>query len=553
MGRDTVPSMADGLSKRYADLLTGSYDCVDRIVLNAYFRMGHDPGGFRLWWRALTGSDATLDNTHLMRLAGRFSRRIRGFAKANGIPVVDCAAGERKHDLAEEYLAKTKMTRGLFLILVGRAQAPVWDIAANHHIERKKPLPYVNHYSFHILDPEWGHITIKISGHPPFPAQVILNGHEYVACQARKAGIHFAKEGNCFTHISDAVGLAKIADTLSRQRTIGRLRQACERWIYTTCLCFALDLEEQKQSGFHYQYSNYQVEYSRNLIFEIGGHMDQVFQALIDRSRVLLDLKTVRTILGYKRRPRYHKRNKKSAEWEVAVEKPTYDLTIFKLHCGKLTLKIYTKGERVLRIEVVVHNTEELRCGRSLEKFPEIVVQAKSILGRFMDALSCIDQCFIADRMLEQLPAPSQVGKTKVGGIDLNKPRMRWVVEAVISLSPSPDGFTASQLAGQVQALSKQNPSAYGARRAAYDLKKLRGKKIVRRIGGTRRYESVPKGLRAMAALVVLRNQAIKPLLAAAQELRPSRGAQNPQGLDTHYATIRTAMQGVFQELGLAA
>ena len=46
---------------------------------------------------------------------------------------------------------------------------------------------------------------------------------------------------------------------------------------------------EPKQSGFHYQYSNYQVEYRRNLIFEVGGRMDQVFQALIDRSRVLLD------------------------------------------------------------------------------------------------------------------------------------------------------------------------------------------------------------------------------------------------------------------------
>lgn len=545
--------MPDSLSDRYADLLTGSYDCVDRIVLNAYFRMAHDPGGFRLWWRALTGSDETLDNAHLMRLAGRFSRRIRGFAKANGIPVIDCAAGERKHDIAEEYLAKTRITKGLFLILVGRAQAPVWDVSANHHIERKKPMPYVNHYSFHILDSAWGHITIKISGHPPFPAQVILNGHEYVACQARKAGIGFTKEGNCFTHISDAAGLAKIADTLFEKRTIGRLSQACERWIYTTCLCFALDLEEQKRSRFHYQYSNYQVEYSRNLIFEIGGHMDQVFQALIDRSRVLLDLKTVRTILGYKRRPRYHKRKKKSAEWEVAVEKPTYDLTIFRLHCGKLTLKIYTKGERVLRIEVVVHNTQELRCGRSLEKFPTIVVEAKSILERFMDALSCIDQCFIADRMLEQLPAPSQVGKTKVGGIDLNKPRMRWVVEALIALSPSPGGFTASELASQVRALSRQRESEYGPRRAAYDLKKLRGKKIVRRIGQTRRYESIPKGLRTMTALVVLRNKAIKPLLAAAQELRPSRGAQNPSAIDTHYHTIRTAMQGVFQELGLAA
>ena len=224
--------MTDGLSTLYQDLLGGSYDCVDRIVLNAYFRMGHNPGGFRVWWRALTGSDETLENAYLMRLAGRFSRRIRGYAKAHDIPVIDCPAGQRKHELAEEYLAKTTITQGLFLVLVGRAQAPVWDVSAKHHIERKKPMPYVNHYSFHILDPDWGHLTIKISGHPPFPAQVILNGHEYVACQARKAGIAFTKEGNCFTTISDAAGLAKIADTLSEPRAIGRLSQVCERWIY---------------------------------------------------------------------------------------------------------------------------------------------------------------------------------------------------------------------------------------------------------------------------------------------------------------------------------
>jgi hypothetical protein len=105
--------------------------------------------------------------------------------------------------------------------------------------------------------------------------------------------------------------------------------------------------------------------------------------------------------------------------------------------------------ERVLRIEVVVHNTQELQCVRSLEKFPQIALQAKVILERFMDALSCIDQCFISDSMLEQLPPPSWVGKTKVGGIDLNKPRMRSVIEAVIALclSLSPHGFTASELA----------------------------------------------------------------------------------------------------------
>ena len=112
--------------------------------------------------------------------------------------MIDCRAGERKHDLAEEYLKTTPITRGVFLILVRKAQAPVWEVGVSgkqHHLERKKPMPYVNHYSFHILDPDWGYLTFQISGPPPFPAQIIFNGHEYVACQARKAGIGFTKEG----------------------------------------------------------------------------------------------------------------------------------------------------------------------------------------------------------------------------------------------------------------------------------------------------------------------------------------------------------------------
>ena len=229
-----------------------------------------------MWWRQLTGSDATLDNAHVMRLAGRFARRLRGYAKAHNIPIVNCSPGERKHDIAEEYLARTAITRGLFLVLVNRAPAPVWDVSVNHHIERK--MPYVNHYSFHIVDAEWGHITIKISGHPPFPAQIMLNGHEYVACQARKAGIAFTKQGNCFTHVSRPAALAKIAETLSEPRTIGRLSQLCDRWIYSACLCFALDMEEQRLSGFHYQYSNYQIEYSRNFILRLAAIWSRSFR-----------------------------------------------------------------------------------------------------------------------------------------------------------------------------------------------------------------------------------------------------------------------------------
>jgi len=61
----------DDFSVRYGDLLTGSYDCVDRIVLNAYYPLGHNPGGFRVWWRRWHGdSDQDPDDAHLMRAVG---------------------------------------------------------------------------------------------------------------------------------------------------------------------------------------------------------------------------------------------------------------------------------------------------------------------------------------------------------------------------------------------------------------------------------------------------------------------------------------------------
>ena len=120
--------MVDGFSARYGDLLYGSYDCVDRIVLNAYHTLGYNPGGFRTWWRRLHGDDEQLDNAHLMRMAGRFARRVRASAAAHGIPVIDCKRGERKHEIAEEYLAEHTVDRGVFLILVARAIAPVWEV-----------------------------------------------------------------------------------------------------------------------------------------------------------------------------------------------------------------------------------------------------------------------------------------------------------------------------------------------------------------------------------------------------------------------------------------
>jgi len=152
--------VADDFTERYGDLLTGSYDCVDRIVLNAYFSVGHNPGGFRCWWRRLHGgSDDQLDNTHLMRMAGRFARRVKAWAAANQVPVIYCTAGQRKHQIAEEYLQAHSVAPGVFLILAAKAPASVWEVTRSEggvirNLAKKRA--FVNHYSFHIMDPQLG-------------------------------------------------------------------------------------------------------------------------------------------------------------------------------------------------------------------------------------------------------------------------------------------------------------------------------------------------------------------------------------------------------------
>ena len=75
------------------------------------------------------------------------------------MPVIDCTAGERKHLIAEEYLREHSVGVGVFLILVARAPATVWKVnRSSSGVIRnlEKTRQFVNHYSFHIMDPAWG-------------------------------------------------------------------------------------------------------------------------------------------------------------------------------------------------------------------------------------------------------------------------------------------------------------------------------------------------------------------------------------------------------------
>jgi hypothetical protein len=87
---------------------------------------------------------------------------------------------------------------------------------------------------------------------------------------------------------------------------------------------------------------------------------------------------------------------------------------------------------------------------------------------------------------LDALAAPSRRGAKRIAGVDLQKPRMQAVAAGVIALAASPHGFTANQLAAQTKRHRPRLRRKYGVRQAAYDLRKLRTKGLVQRVGKTR-------------------------------------------------------------------
>jgi hypothetical protein len=112
-----------------------------------------------------------------------------------------------------------------------------------------------------------------------------------------------------------------------------------------------------------------------------------------------------------------------------------------------------------------------------------------------------------------------------------------WVMGSVIALSTQPGGFTSGDLAIQVQERLDVSAQDYQPRQAAYDLKNLRGKMLVGKIGKSRLYEAPAEGLRTLVALGMLRDKVLKPVLRMRNLQGPPPRTNNP--IDHHYYNLR--------------
>jgi hypothetical protein len=168
---------------------------------------------------------------------------------------------------------------------------------------------------------------------------------------------------------------------------------------------------------------------------------------------------------------------------------------------------------------------------------------------RFTTLLDCVDGCFIPDGTLDELPLPSRLGATRVGGLDPNKFRIRAMLHAILALAVAPDGVTVTDLATKVHAMTGH--AGHTTRQAAYDLRKLRRKQLIDKPGRSHRYYLSPSAARTITNLQALRDQVIGPILAGVRVPRRGRPPTTWTRIDRDYETLRRDMHALFTDLGI--
>jgi len=92
---------------------------------------------------------------------------VHRYAPVHGVPVVRFAKGDRKEEIARPYLQAAAAEGGagrVALIGIAQEKAPVWrswktkgqEHLPHPHMEWGRQMAFVNHFYFHLWDPEWG-------------------------------------------------------------------------------------------------------------------------------------------------------------------------------------------------------------------------------------------------------------------------------------------------------------------------------------------------------------------------------------------------------------
>ena len=191
-------SVADVLD----DHVVFEVESIDRMYLNVWQpRLAYGGGvqGFFVGHRGYHYASTALMDP----MTKAFVADIHGFVAARGLELVSFAKGQRKDDLAQEFLAEVHRARRGCCSSAGPRRRPGCGVPSaattrstgGSYAWLVRSSAFINFFYFYCVDADFGPFFLKFSTYFPYTAKLCINGNEWAKRQAAKAGIGFDAAG----------------------------------------------------------------------------------------------------------------------------------------------------------------------------------------------------------------------------------------------------------------------------------------------------------------------------------------------------------------------
>lgn len=537
------------LPRTVADVLTEhvtfEIECIDRMYLNVYVpRLQYATGIVQYIHRQMGLPVAS--TVVLSPITKAFVASVHTFARRHHVPWVDFAKGQRKDDVAHEYLAAFEAAGGTEGVLfIGRAQekTTLFRTQKRHRADGSaypwisRDTGVVNQFYFYCVDAGFGPFFLKFCSYFPFNAKLCINGNEYAKRQAAHAGIAFTALDNGFAAVEDPAAVQQICDQLDDLKINALLR----KWLARLPHPFS---PEDRAAGYRYDISILQAEFSLTQMLDrpLSGRIffDQVIRDNLDLGRpdrvaLIFD----RVIL----RGRKH-RTPGTFTTRVVTDGVTPSLHV---QYKNAQIKQYHKEGRALRTETTINNTMDFGIRKGLTHLRDLARIGYTANRRLLRVQRISHDPIIGATAVHAVCDPVRHDDgTHVAGLPFTDPRAQALLHILLMFRLQPDGFTNRDLRALLADHLGRPPGTINAGQATYDLRRLREHGLIARLPHTHRYHVTDTGLAHALFLAHAHDRFLRTGLALLAD-------QDQQPLRAVTRTYQSALDTLATRAGIAA
>jgi hypothetical protein len=502
--------------------------CLDRLYLNGYVNKLQTPGGVVYFFHDHRGKPI-VSPALFEPIGEKFRRDIKGWAQANGIPVITFKAGERKAEVMVPYLDAAAAAGRSQVVAVGCAQEfqLVWtarkratDPGACPQFSFTKEQRRVSVFYVYIFDEQIGPGFIKICSYFPYPVKVWVNGHEWAKRQAAAAGIGFTALSNGFASCEDPAALQAICDRFGP----GTVQVWFQRWMARIPL--PLD-DADRDAGYWWELSMRQIETSRTLVFDDDCHARAFFEALLCENMDLGRPENVELLFRRGQRLGRPAAPPVGGGFRTAIDRYCHMVTINVFYKNS-RVKQYLKDGVALRIETVINSPDDLGCRRMLGNLPELQAKARAINDRLLHTETAGQGTVLVSPVIERITRPTVTGDgRKAPALRFGDLRVQALAGATAAMLFTVTGITNRSLRALMTGLLHR---PYSMNQASYDLSRLARNGLIRRVPGRNRYTLTRDGLLFAHIYTKVYDHVLRPLMAPD---RPNAPPELAAALDT--------------------